>query len=564
MKNIKKIIKTGFLALILSLTAENTFAQAISTQFFGQNAWMPHMIGSTVLNGKLDKHWGNIRNSGTAFVRYGGITCDRDMPTNQQYIAIIDSIRKNGMEPIIQVPFDKYKYTAQQAAGIVTYINKTQGRNVKYWSIGNEPDLGYSYTNAGQVAAYYKAFSSAMKNVDPSIKIIGPDCAWFNKAIMDGLTSPNGADDITGKDAAGRYYLDVISFHTYPFNGSQTRDQVISKLTASGSFQDNLVYLNTRVAACNAAHGRTGAAALTTAVTEANVDYKNPDGDNIQGLGVNSFIGGQFVAEMLGIAMKNNVGFVNLWSVVEGNGLATNIGYIDPSTGNKKPVYHHFKMMADNFKGDVAACTSNQASVKAFGSKNSQRVSVLVMNQNATGTSNYTVRLNNEAIAGASAVKINVNAGIAAEHTGTLSNQASVMLTFNAQGILIKTEEYSLATHALANLPPTVTNLNNTTGVGEEANTGRGIFEMKNIYPNPAPGKFVIALNKGGNVGVEEKVQVEIINLLGQVVYDKELTFLTGKEEVHLSPAIANGEYILRVKEGTQDNYLVKKLMVQK
>ena len=59
-------------------------------------------------------------------------------------------------------------------------------------------------------------------------------------------------------------------------------------------------------------------------------------------------------------------------------------------------------------------------------------------------------------------------------------------------------------------------------------------------------------------------MQVQVINLLGQVVYDKNFTFLTGKEEVQLSPAIANGEYIIRVKEGEKDNYLVKKLIVQK
>lgn len=560
MKSIKKIIQISVFSLSLIFSVKIASAQTISNHFFGENAWMPYKIGNTVLNGKLDQHWGNIKNSHATMIRYGGITSDRDMPTNAQYIAIIDSIRANGMEPVIQVPFDKFRYTAQQAAAIVNHINVVMGRNVKYWSIGNEPDLGYSYTNAAQIAAYYKPYASAMKNADPSIKIIGPDCAWYNQGIMNGLTTPNGPDDITGKDAAGRYYLDIISFHTYPFNGSQTRDQVVSKLTSSGSFQDNLIALNARVAACNAAHGRTGIAALKTAVTEANISYQNPGGENLQGLGTNSFIGAQFVAEMLGIGMKNSVDFVTLWSVVEGNGITTNIGYIDPSTGIKKPVYHHFKLMAENFKGESVNCTTGQSTVKSFGSKNDQQISVLIMNQNLTGNSNYTVRLNTTAITGTNPLKINVNAGIAAEYTGTIANQSTILLVFNSAGNIVKKYEYSLTGHAIANLEPTLTEYNNTTDVA--SNGGNGIFEVRNIYPNPAPGKFTIALNKG-SIGADEEVEVQLINILGQEVYNKKLTFLTGKEEVNLSPALANGEYIIRVKEGRKDNYHVKKIIVQ-
>jgi hypothetical protein len=562
MKNIKKIFQISLFSLGLLLSAKSVSAQTISNHFFGENAWMPYAVGSTVLGGNLDKHWGDIKNSNASIIRYGGAAGDKNMPTNEQYVNVIDSIRANGMEPVIQVPFDNYKFTAQQAAAIVTYLNVTKGKQIKYWIIGNEPDLAYSFTNSSQVAAYIKSFSSAMKSADASIKIIGPECAWFNQGILTGLTTANGPDDITGKDEAGRYYLDVISFHTYPFNGTQTRDQVISKLVASGSFQDNLILLSTRVSACNTAHGRTGAAALKTAVTEANIDYQNPAGDNLQGVGANSFLGGQFIAEMMGIGMKNGLDFMNLWSVVEGNGTSTNIGYIDPATGNKKPAYYHFKLMAENFKGEVATCTTNQpTTVKSFGSKNGQQVSVLILNENLTGTYNYTVRLNTEPVSGANPLKINVNAGIAAEYAGSITNQASILLVFNAQGAIIKKYEYSLAGNAMANLAPTLTQFN-ATGIASNSSEN-GVFEIKNVYPNPAQDKFTLALSKG-SLAPEAEMEVQIINLLGQEVYNKKLTFLTGKEEIKLAPDMANGEYIVRVKEGERDNYLVKKIIVSK
>src|ERR1035437_2934295 len=254
MKNMKKTFQISFFALSLLFSAISVSAQTISNHFFGQNAWMPYAVGGTILGGQLDKHWGDIKNSNASIIRYGGIAADKDMPTDAQYISVSDSMRANGLEPIIQVPSYNNRYTAQQAADIVTYINVSKERHIKYWIIGNEPEFSYSFTTSAQIANYFRPFASAMKSVDPSILIVGPECAEFNQNIINGLTTPNGPDDITGKDVAGRYYLHVISFHTYPFNGTQTRTQVISKLTSSGSLQDNLIYLNSRVAACNSAH----------------------------------------------------------------------------------------------------------------------------------------------------------------------------------------------------------------------------------------------------------------------------------------------------------------------
>ncbi len=177
-------------------------------------------------------------------------------------------------------------------------------RKIKYWVIGNEPDHAYQYTNASQVSVYLKAYASAMKAVDPTIVTIGPETAWYNANILNGLTTPGGPDDVTGKDTSGRYYLDIISFHVYPFGGKQTRNEVISKLTAAGSYESNITSLSSRLKTCNSYHGRTGNSVLKIAVTEANIGYLNPSTDDLTGLGGNSFIGGQFWIEMMGIAMK--------------------------------------------------------------------------------------------------------------------------------------------------------------------------------------------------------------------------------------------------------------------
>ncbi len=567
MRKLKNFIQLGLLVGLMTVFTNNVAKAQVTASFFGQNAWMPDTIGSTFYNGKLHSNWGNVKNSGAAIVRFGGTSVDHTQPTKYQYIKMIDSIRGKGMEPMLQVPFNNGQFSAQNAASIVQYINITKGKNVKYWVIGNEPDLAYSFTNAAQVAAYIKSFSSAMKAVDPTIKIVGPETAWFNQGILNGLTTANGPDDITGKDGAGRYYIDIFSFHTYPFNGSQSRAQVITKLTAAGSLQDNLVLLNQRVAACNTAHGRTGANAIKTAITEGNISYQNNVSDDLYGVGTNSFIGGQFVAEMMAIAMKNNVSHFHLWSVIEGGSNSpTNIGYIDPVTKNKKPLYHHYKMLADNFRGTYANGTTNQANVKAFATKNGQNIVVMLMNQDLSTAFNYTMSFNTAAIAGNSALKVNIDAGLTAFHTDALQPQSTVVLVFNTSGVIIRKIEYGLDTHAASNLAPTVTNYNGvTTGVNDApAGQGRKSFGIQNVFPIPAVGgHFTLQVEKGDDARNED-FQVQIFNILGHEVYNKKLPFANGKEEIEMNAAVATGQYFVRVREGSKENFQVKKIMLQK
>ena len=509
MKNLKKTLLCPIILLSLLISEKNSNAQIISDNFFGVNAWMPDSIGSVFLNGKLHKNWPKVKGSGAAIVRFGGITPDKNRPTNSQYIKMIDSIRANGMEPILQVPFYNYRFTAQQAADIVYYINVVRGKNIKYWIIGNEPDLSYSFTTASQVANYIKPFASAMKNADPSILIIGPETAWYNQTIINGLTTPGGSSDITGRDGAGRYYIDVLSFHTYPFNGSQTRSQVVSKLTSSGSLKDNLIALNSRLAAANSYHNRTGTSALKTAITEANICYKNASTDNLYGVGANSFLGGQFVAEMMGVGLKNGLEFFNLWSVIEGNSTELNIGFLDRTTAVKKPLYYHFQLMADNFRGNYVNGTTNQVNVKSFACKDAQQVAVLILNQDQSSNYSYTVRLNTASIAGTSALKINANAGLAKEYTDVIQNQSTTLLLFDSNGNIIKKSEYKLSGNADANLPPTVTILSSITSLTSATITPSGptsFCEGNNVILNANTGTGYTYQWKKDNIAISGAV----------------------------------------------------------
>lgn len=473
-RNIRKelfrvnFLKTVVVLLITLFIAIAANAQvAVSPNLFGQNAWMPDTVGNyyscpdppCYVNGKLHNNWGQIENSNAVIVRYGGTNGDKNMPTNYQYLRIIDSIRANGMEPIIQVAFHDYRYSSTQAANLVTYLNVTKGRNIKYWTIGNETNLAFSY-NSGSIASYYRSYASAMKAADPSIKIIGPEIAWFDQAIITNLTNPGGADDITGVDANGRYYVDIISFHYYPFDSAQTRSDIITKISGSSQLNANLVYLSGRIAAANTAHSRSGSNALKMAITEANVAWRNKSNDGVYGVGTHSFIGGQFWTEILCAGMANGVEIINFWSVIEGSSNMYDLSYLDRTTAVPKPSYYHFKLTAEHFEGatyypTVAETGNPNQNLKAFVCKKGSDVKILVLNENTNSTtsdasvSSVSVSMTTSAPTGSGTYKFHLAASIPGisftEKTLTsLVNEATYVNTYNSSGTLIQDCYYKL------------------------------------------------------------------------------------------------------------------------
>lgn len=429
-----------------------TASGGIPPHFFGINAWMPAKIGNDDKGGKLEEKWQEIKDSGVKIMRYGGIAVDRDANPDltivrSQYLTLVDSMRSRGIEPVLQVPYWGGTYSATQAAALVSFINGSpNSRGVKYWSIGNEPDLDkdnypYKPVTTTKIANYIRSFSAAMKAADPTIKILGPELTWGDPNLLDPLTTCNGTgDDITGTDpSTGRYYIDIISFHAYHgMSGEQLRSEVVGKLAPSEGFQQRLGTLKTRLTGC---HNRTGANAILIAVTETNVGHQNTNdfesSSDIGGVDAKSFLGGQFWADTLGVSMLHGVDFVTFWSVVEGDEL----GYIGHDTGAKRPSYYHFQMMAKNFRGSVVTATDNRDNVKSFAAKDSDQVAVMLLNMEESTDLPYTVRLNTSAIA-TGTLKVNVNAAMTGETSGTIDRQSSIVLIFDAGGALRKKIEY--------------------------------------------------------------------------------------------------------------------------
>ncbi len=392
-----------------------------------------------------------VQQSGVQLIRIGGAGVDADSATSGSYYqAAIQFIRAVGAEPLVQISDN---VLASDAANIVNDLNVTGKLSIRFWSIGNEPNLqSGNYKAVDAVGAYVRSFAGAMKAVDPSIFIFAPDLAWMDATYFPSLLG--GADDVTGKDASGRYYIDGVTFHTYPFGSTFTRDQVVG--AAAGVLQ-NVQQLKALIAAADTQNGRTGSSALAWALTEFNVTYANPSNNGPADYAVESFLNGQFFAEVFGVGMAEQAYAVDTWSIHEsdGSGNATDLGYlgnVGNLTGNyPRSSYFHIQMLTQDFHGQYAPATSSLTNVKVVATTDGAHVAVMILNEDEAATYPFSLALR----AGDTA-DIVVNAGVAAAvTTGTVGPQATQVLVFDATGAKKKETDFSLADYQAGKAPTT-------------------------------------------------------------------------------------------------------------
>lgn len=442
-----------FVAAILAQTSVATAALPAGTPV------SPYITGQNYWYYPPDAAYPIIKESGVTMIRIGGHAYDVTPLPDADILKQVDNIRAIGAEPLIQVS----RYAgATVAADTVRFINVTNGRAVKYWSIGNEPDIGWTGNEtdlAAYTADYIKTIAPAMRDVDPTINISGPEMAYYSGTKYGALLG--GASDITGKDASGRYFIDSVTFHRYPFSSSYARSNVLTEVHTN--FENTVKALLANIDAANVLQGRTGAEALTWGLTEFNIDYSNPVAiNNPAGLGVSSFLNGQFFAEYYRVGMKHGVRNMNTWSVLEGggNGSAGDLGYLGgswSSTVIKRSSFYHMQMVAKYLAAGgyvPSVSTAPNLSVVSTSSPSQDTVSVMLLNEDDAGNQSFTVRLNDEPVLGPG-TKVNVSADLAQEYSGTLDSQSTVVLVFDAAGALKQRISYSLARYQ-ANLPPLV------------------------------------------------------------------------------------------------------------
>jgi hypothetical protein len=436
-----KILST---TLLLAAASGLLGAQDISPVLFGQNHWLAQ--GDENRTGYLHLLWSKVQASGVQLVRIGGNGYEVNPPSPHRWKAMVDEVQAIGAEPLVQVPRHA---SAEQAAELVRTLNAPGRKPVRYWSIGNEPMLG-DKMKVEEVRAYVQRIAPAMRDVDPALFIMATDEAWMRQEAFEALCG--GAQDISGKDASGRWFIDAFTFHSYPNGEKFERADVTG--TGIQKIRDQIKGLLVLLEKADRKHGRTDKAKLRWAFTEFNVTYQNPDRD-VEGIGNPSFLGGQFFAEVFGLCMEYGALTAAPWCINETDNPRTDFGYLGlPPDFSPRSAYYHEQMLARNFRGRYLSISSSQPLVKALGSRDGKRICVMVLNQELKASYPFELALHSQGSSSAPLV-LKADAGLKVSLKGTLPPQTTQLFVFDAKGRLLEKTTYGVGEN-LRNLPPRV------------------------------------------------------------------------------------------------------------
>ncbi len=307
-----------------------------------------------------------------AIMRVGGYNNDTNMPNPFDDAAFDKAVayaRAIGAEPLIQVPLladDTGQPPAPStAAAMVTYANVTKGYGVKYFSVGNEPDLypdAGNLTNAAQPAipgftpaAYctlVRPFVTAMRAADPTIQIVGPDLSYKYQA-------GNGDFDwLTPILSSCGELFDIVAIHRYPFEAKQA--------TLAAAAGDAAAFKSV-IASVRGILSSTGSGAKPLALTEMNVVYDATS--CVLDASPGTVGSALWMASSVGTAIDSGLWTTAIWDIADADSYA--FGLIGmPPAHTPRPSYYAYQLFAEHFGPSRIDVTSAPAGVTAYASRN--------------------------------------------------------------------------------------------------------------------------------------------------------------------------------------------------
>lgn len=343
--------------------------QPIASTAYGQNyyCWEPT--------------WGdpihNTQTQGASLklnvMRAGGGNNDTQSPdawTKDQVDEYIAYCRAIGAEPIFQVSI--LGGTATDAADWVDYCNNQKGYNVKYWIIGNEPDI-YSITGGKPnytVDNYcddFRSYATVMKAKDPNIKIMGPEICWAYQL-------GNGTSDWWTPFLQNCHdVVDIVTFHRYPLAG---QDCSIDNAMKDSTDLRALIQRLRPVVNQYCGPDR------PMAITEANITADGDPNHSNYPASPQTLYAGLWVADTMGVALEEKLWTTAYWSFCE---YWTN-GFLDFNTKQPKPNYYGLYMYSNYFGSSLIHPTQVPSGLSVYASRDAGNSKTILMVINKTHT----------------------------------------------------------------------------------------------------------------------------------------------------------------------------------
>lgn len=209
--------------------------------------------------------------SGVTYLRFpAGNWGDRNNITTSQLDFFVLQARSWGAEPSVHVRL--HHGTPEQAAELVRYANLEKDYNIRYWAIGNEPDLFEDYSFE-QLNSEWRAIALAMLAVDPDIILIGPEVSQFPPTVEGDPYTNVRREMVRSFLEANGDLVDMVSIHRYPF----PRDRMGAPTTIE-DLQLNAPEWDTLVENLRVVMRETLGTELPMAITEVNSHWSSGGG----------------------------------------------------------------------------------------------------------------------------------------------------------------------------------------------------------------------------------------------------------------------------------------------
>jgi len=252
----------------------------------------------------------DFKQSGLNFLRFpGGNWGDDDFIRSNHVDMLI--LFRDMIEGEIVATVNLREGTPEQAVETMKLMEE-KGVAVKYWSIGNEPNLfasklNFEHWDTEFYNQQWREFAEAMKAHDPDIRLVGPDLSQYTA-----IESQN-PKDIQGRDwmreflRANSDLVDNVSFHRYPFGGSPTIEEVRA---TSPEWDETLPYLRELILE------ETGRD-IPMSVLEVNSNWSHASGNEAT---PDSFFNAIWWADSLGRIINQDVEMVAFFTLAHNDG----------------------------------------------------------------------------------------------------------------------------------------------------------------------------------------------------------------------------------------------------
>nr|MDA3835436.1 hypothetical protein [Spirochaetales bacterium] len=221
--------------------------------------------------------------------------------------------------------------------------------------------------------------AAAMKLVDPSIKIYGPDfCDYFDEPFDELFGGKNDISGLVpGKDY---YYCDGLAWHRYPQGDGDPA------VEGANDFLERSIKSKKKIDYANALHKRVGEDALIWGIGE----YNSKGGPEVHTWG-----NGQMFGAVLGWCMEYEAAYATSWSMFEhgGDRKGSDFSFIDGANMTPRSSYRHMEFVAKYFTGSFLKGSVSDEDFMVYGAQDGDQLSVMIMNRGFGDAKEYTLYL---------------------------------------------------------------------------------------------------------------------------------------------------------------------------